>query len=86
MRRLVCKCLAQLTLEDAKGIREPVHVGVVIPGGGEDIVHLAFQWLTRRENDSRRILLKLDLKNAFSSQDGQAVLEVVGELVPALAP
>ena len=86
MRRLVCKCLAQLTLEDAKGIREPVHVGVGIPAVGEDIMHFARQWLTVQKTNSSRILVKLDLKNAFNTQDGQAVLEVVGELVPALAP
>ena len=63
-----------------------LQVGVGTPRGAEAAVHAVRQWTERHATDPHRILVKLDLENAFNSVDRMAILAAVREVAPSLAP
>ena len=73
LRRVVGKCLLTGVKEDMRSRLEPLQVGVGTPRGAEAAVHAARQWTERHAADPHRILVKVDLENAFNSVDRMAV-------------
>ena len=65
---------------------EPLQVGVGSRGGCEAIVHCARQWMCRHRGDRERLLLKIDMENAFNCVDRAAMLDAVRSTFPYLAP
>ena len=86
LRRLVSKCMLATVADDAKSRLEPLQVGVGTRLGTEATVHVARQWMCRHSGDAHRVLVKMDLENAFNCVDRQAVLSAVREMFPELAP
>jgi len=74
-RRLAGKVLAKATVPELRSHFEPLQMGVGTSGGCEAIVHVVRQWLARNRHDVNRVLLTLDLKNAFNSVDRSACFE-----------
>eukprot|EP00435_Cladocopium_sp_Y103_P009537 s556_g2.t1 len=66
LRRLTAKCLMEVVRDDARQQFAPVQLGVATPGGAEAAVHAARHWHDRNKGQSRKVLVKLDFKNAFS--------------------
>ena len=85
LRRLVSKCLLDRVNDDARTRLEPVQVGVGTKAGAEAIVHAGRQWMQRHSTDTHRVLVKLDLSNAFNCVDRQALLNSVRTTFPELA-
>ena len=56
------------------------------PRGCEAIVRAARQWMGRHRGDRNRLLVKLDMENAFNCLDREAMLEAVRSTFPYLAP
>ena len=50
---------------------ETFQVGVGTRGGCEALVHTCRQWMTRNKEDKRKILVKVDISNAFNCVDWQ---------------
>ncbi len=86
LRRLVGKCLAHSASAQARERLEPLQVGVGTPGGAEAVIHVVRNWCSRHHADPNRVLLKVDVENAFNSVDRQAILEAVREFSAALVP
>ena len=86
MRRLVSKCLLDSCSDDAKNRLEPPQVGVGTKGGAEAIVHVTRQWFSRHGCDVNRVVVKLDMENAFNTMDREAMLVAIRSAFPHLAP
>lgn len=86
LRRLVGKCLCHEIAGVARERLAPLQVGVAVPGGAEAAVHASRQWWTRNLGDRQKVFVKLDLSNAFNTLDRQAMLQVIHEEFPCLAP
>jgi hypothetical protein len=84
-RRLVSKVLASSVAEEVRDDLEPVQVGAGVRGGCEAVVHATRQWLHRNREDCNKVLVKLDLTNAFNSIDRSACLHSIRRVAPALA-
>jgi len=86
LRRLVGKVLASVVSEDIKSYLEPLQVGVGTKGGCEAVVHVVRQWLGRSRSDKDRVLVMMDLSNAFNCLDRSAFRQAVRRVVPCIAP
>jgi hypothetical protein len=86
LRRLTAKALCADVVAETRELLEPMQVGVGTPGGAEAIVHVARQWLHRHQDDRQRILVTLDLENAFNSLDRSAFLAAVRRVCPRVVP
>ena len=85
-RRLVAKTLAATTSEESRKYFQPLQLGVGSKCGCEAIVHVVRQWLGRNNGDSDRVLVSLDLSNAFNCLDRSALRAAVRRVFPGLAP
>ena len=86
LRRLVSKCLASVVSEEARSLLEPFQVGVGTPGGCEAVVHVARKWLAVHAADPVRIMVQLDLANAFNTLERREILAATRDLLPSLTP
>ena len=86
MRRLTAKSLVGAAAEEARAVLEPLQVGVGTAGGAEATVHVARQWLHRNRAEADKVLVTLDLENAFNSVDRSAVMAAVRRVAPGLSP
>jgi hypothetical protein len=86
LRRLVGKCLASTSREDAQSLLEPIQVGVGTSGGCEAVVHVVRKWFRVHADDRHRLMAKIDLANAFNTVERHALLEAVRIFMPGLAP
>ena len=86
LRRLVGKCLLGSMGSDVTDRLEPLQVGVGARGGCEAIGHCARQWMCRHRGDRERLLVKIDMENAFNCVDREAMLDAVRATFPYLAP
>ena len=86
LRRLVSKCMLDSCSDEAKARLEPLQVGVGTRQGAEATVHVARQWMDRHNGDPHRVLVKLDMENAFNTMDREAMLLAVRSAFPQLAP
>ena len=85
-RRLTAKLLAKSHTEELRDYLEPLQLGVGTKMGYEAIIHTCRQWFSRSSNAPTKVLVTLDLSNAFKSVDRSAVLESVRRTAPDLAP
>jgi hypothetical protein len=83
---LVGKAVVSTVRNEVREYLEPVQVGVGTPLGAEAIVHTARQWLHRNNAIDNKVLVTLDLENAFNSVDRSAILAAARRVVPSLAP
>ena len=50
------------------------------------LVHVTRQWFSRHNGDVDRVLVKLDMENAFNTMDREAMLAAIRSTFPHLAP
>ena len=83
IRRLVAKCMAFSLAEGAAAVLAPHQMGVGVRNGCEAIVHSVRKAM---EKDPTKMLLQLDLINAFNTADrGTALQEIANHFPEALA-
>ena len=85
-RRITAKVLAKSHVDEFREYLEPVQLGVGTKMGCEAIVHICRQWFSRNVSATSKVLVTLDLSNAFNAIDRSAVLEAVRTVAPDLAP
>ena len=78
--------LAQQVSEELREYLEPVQLGVGTKCGCEAVVHVVRQWLHRNRGATNKVLVTLDLQNAFNSIDRSVFLQEVRRVLPGLAP
>jgi hypothetical protein len=86
LRRLVGKIQAARHIPPLRSHLEPFQLGVGTPMGAERIARLVESWRRKNLGSSTKVLLKVDLKNAFNSVSRRAVLEAVAKHAPELLP
>ena len=64
----------------------PVQLGVGVRQGCESAIHATREYIERfkLDSDSKRVLVKVDVRNAFNSVRRDVVLNVIGERCPEL--
>ena len=86
LRRLCSKVCVDLMGSSVHSILEPVQVGVQTNFGCEAEVHTTRQWIHTYRNDPDKVLVLVDLSNAFDCVSMGAVLSAVRTHFPWLAP
>ena len=85
-RRLTSKVAARTATDELRPHFEPIQLGVGSKGGCESIVHVARQWLQRNRTNPDKVLVTIDLSNAFNSVDRSAFLTEARRLCHDLVP
>ena len=82
--KLAAKCWIALLSETLR----PIQLGVVTPGGCEALVHVArkFSGFTPANRNKPKVLVKVDITNAYNSIHRSAVLAVIREKCPQIYP
>ena len=65
-----------------QNVLEPIQVGLRTSHGTEGVVHAARQWMNRHSDNANKVMVLIDIKNAFNSVDRSAVLQAVRESLP----
>jgi hypothetical protein len=86
LRRITGKAMMHCATDSVNQRLKPFQVGVGVKAGAEVLVHVARQWLGRNKNERSKVLVMLDLKNAFNSIDRSAVRQGIRRTFPAGAP
>ena len=91
IRRLASKIAVDLISERARVVLEPLQLAVKTPNGCEAFFHTARQWLHRQwlhrhRSDVDKVVLSVDISNAFNSVHRSAVRRSVRVNFPSLAP
>ena len=86
LRRLTSKLALEEVSNDIRSYLEPIQVGVGSKHGCERIVHVVRQWLARNNADKDKVLVSLDLANAFNTIDRAAIMAGVRRVCPSAAP
>ena len=86
LRRLTSKIALDLMGRKIQNVLEPIEVGVRTSHGTEGVVHAARQWMNRHSDNSNKVMVLNDIKNAFNSVDRSAVLQAVLESFSEVAP
>ena len=84
--RLTSKLAWETAASDIRSYLEPIQVGVGSKHGCDRIVHVVRQWLGRNRAAKDKVLISLDLANAFNTIDRAAVLAGVRRVCPSMAP
>jgi hypothetical protein len=85
LRRLVAKSMLETVKDDLRGTMEPIQMGVGASMGTEILVHSVRDWLGRHANHSNKVLVTLDLENAFNALDRSAIRKSVRSYAPSLS-
>ena len=85
-RRLVAKTMVAPISDALKELLVPLQVGVGVKGAAESIIHACRQWMSRNQTSPQKILIKLDISNAFNSVDRSTVQENIRRVAPEIAP
>lgn len=83
LRRLVGKCLAAELKGQAREALFPRQLGVAVSHATEVAVHVVRDWSERYASDPTRVLIKLDIKNAFNTLSRTQMLEATRARLPA---
>ena len=83
LRRLTAKCCSRGVAIKAADLLSPLQLGVGVKGGLEAIIHTVKQALLE-EDDEDKMLLQIDLINAFNVVDRQAAFKEVEEHFPEI--
>ena len=84
LRRLVGKCLCQITKGKASDYFSPHQFGVACPSGAEKIVHGLRSCIEEHQNEQDFVVMKIDLRNAFNLVSRQALLDECSAHFPEL--
>ncbi len=84
LRRVVSKCYCYNMIDDIREHFEPLQHGCSI-NGTERIVHLFRDLVDKEAFDSTKLVLKLDMKNAFNSVSRQAIFAATVKHFPSLS-
>eukprot|EP00731_Ephydatia_muelleri_P002044 Em0001g2044a len=84
LRRLVGKCLCQITKGKASDYFSPHQFGVACPSGAEKIVHGLRSCIEEHQNEQDFVVMKIDLRNAFNFVSSQAILDECSAHFPEL--
>ena len=72
--------------EEAQAFLWPAQLGVGVPAGAEVAIHVVRAWLSRQQSAGhRKVLRKLDFRNAFNCLSRRAMLATVIASFPTLA-
>jgi hypothetical protein len=82
IRRLVSKCCCWEAEMTAPYIFGSLQVGVATKGGGEAVIHAVRKIAKELGDDPSRVMLKVDLTNAFNMVDRTEMLRRVREQLP----
>ncbi|CAE1263915.1 unnamed protein product [Acanthosepion pharaonis] len=83
-RRLAAKIACRVVMKETGHELRPVQLGVGIQGGCEAAVHATRSFFENTSHAPPRILLKLDMKNAFNSIRRDHALEVCHQRTPSI--
>ena len=86
LRRLCSKVAVELMGSSVNCILEPIQVGVQTKARCEAVIHTTRQWTKSFCDDPDRVLVLLDLSNAFNCLSRGAVLSAVRRHFPWMAP
>ena len=86
LRRLCSKVAVELMGSSVRSILEPTQVGVQTKAGCEAVTHTTRQWTQTVCDDPDRVLVLLDLSNAFNCVSRGAVLSAVRRHFPWMTP
>ena len=86
LRRITGKAAFAEAGDEIRALLEPLQMGVGTPCGAEAMIHTTRQWLGRNSSNPDKVLLLLDLANAFNTVDRWAVRKAFRRFVPRLAP
>eukprot|EP00731_Ephydatia_muelleri_P022369 Em0014g960a len=75
LRRLVGKCLCQITKGKASDYFSTHQFGVACPSGAEKIVHGLRSCIEEHQNEQDFVVMKIDVRNAFNLVSRQALLD-----------
>ncbi|XP_055351591.1 uncharacterized protein LOC129597910 [Paramacrobiotus metropolitanus] len=81
LRRLTAKIICTRLKDRSAAILSPQQLGVNVRGGAEAIVHATRKFL-ESTGDTTKVVLKVDLKNAFNTLSREAVLTAAKERFP----
>ena len=84
LRRLVGKCLCQITKRKASDYFSPHLFGVACPSSAEKIVHGLRSCIEEHQNEHDFVVMKIDLRNAFNLVSCQALLDECSAHFPEL--
>ena len=85
-RRLTGKSLAAMTGPMLRDHFEPVQIGVGSKSGAEALVHSVRQWLGRNHAEPGKVLVTVDIENAFNTVSRSAFLQEIRRVLPGLVP
>ena len=86
LRRLIGKAVWEPIKAEVQSNLEPIQLGVGTAMGAERIVHLTRAWLNANKEGKGRVLVTLDLSNAFNCVDRWAFREAVRDMAPSVTP
>ena len=84
IRRLVSKCCCQATEGRAQEIFRALQVGVATQGGGEAAIHAVRRLVEELGKNPDKIMLKVDISNAFNMVDRTEMLKQTHERLPKI--
>ncbi len=84
LRRVVSKCYCYNLVDDIRKHFEPLQHGCSI-NGTERIIHLFRDLVDKEDVESSKLILKLDMKNAFNSVSRQAIFDAVLKDFPSVS-
>ena len=85
LRRLAGKIVMNKLRPDCKQLLSSRQLGVGVTRGAEIAVHSLRRYIRRNDNMDK-VILKLDIRNAFNSMRRDKILNEVRERVPGLYP
>jgi hypothetical protein len=82
---LAAKCLAKKHTQAIKNILGDKQLGFAVKGGAEAAIH-SLRAYTECEQNAKKLVIKLDFKNAFNTMKRDYLLRRVKSLIPQLYP
>ena len=82
LRRLVSKGLCKNACSSVKNYLWPIQLGVNISNGSEIAIHTLRNYCENLKLDSGKVLMKLDIKNAFNSISRKACIDEIATHIP----
>ena len=86
LRRLTGKVAMDLVGKDASELLCPHQVGVGISGGAEALIHTCRSWQAKNKGDATKVLVQVDIRNAFNCLFRTHIREKTRSRLPALTP
>src|SRR6185437_15255042 len=83
-RRDTGRALTHSIREKAFKFFAPNQMGVAAPKGAEAVIHSWREFMSRYRDDPSKVILKVDLENAYNNGDRTAILQEVKEHFPEL--